>query len=459
MCRRFFILVVTILFFFTGNILAQDQSVLNEMLKKVKKLFLDYENCQDPLKQDQLMKEIIELEEEMDKTAEEIARQNENKESIQSYDPATERLIEQQQELINSLSPILQKIQKLSNEISSLDDDLITNSERINAASKEILRLMGDLYLKGGTSAKDPKHLIVSLKFCKEITINYELKGRGHLPDVFELNYDIDMQLKAYWTSDYLVDVIQRKGYLHSHTIKSVNNEIYPDKIENIKFSGWGDIITGGPLTKHSYDPGTGSVIIGPSENKTVKFSDPNKWPDEIVSKYMVGYTPPFIVFSSSQNQVEGVGWPIPCATNLNNLTYITPDELNKGIREGTFSKAITKDTFFPNCDESTITLSIDFPNLLCDQHADKGALATADACIDHGGYVLATEDHVFAHGKPVARVGDHVLCLRHGITEIVGDKDVKVYSDEQRIARVGDKTKCGAIIMGGSFNVYAGER
>ena len=96
---------------------------------------------------------------------------------------------------------------------------------------------------------------------------------------------------------------------------------------------------------------------------------------------------------------------------------------------------------------------------MLCDQHADKGALATADACIDHGGYVLATEDHVFAHGKPVARVGDHVLCLRHGITEIVGDKDVKVYSDEQRIARVGDKTKCGGIIMGGSFSVYAGEK
>ena len=85
-------------------------------------------------------------------------------------------------------------------------------------------------------------------------------------------------------------------------------------------------------------------------------------------------------------------------------------------------------------------------------------SVAVSGACIDHGGYILTTEDNVFVNGKPVARVGDKVLCLRHGMTEIVGDEDVQVYSGKQRIARVGDKTKCGAIIMGGSFNVFAGE-
>lgn len=172
----------------------------------------------------------------------------------------------------------------------------------------------------------------------------------------------------------------------------------------------------------------------------------------------MASYVPPFVLFKASQNK-EIVGFQFPCGTNVGNLTYVKPDVLNKGIREGKFSIVIRKDIFFPACDESSITINIDFPNLLCDQHADKGALATADACIDHGGYVLATEDNVFVHRKPVARVGDEVLCLRHGITKIVGDKDVKVFSDKQRIARVGDKTACGGIIMGGSFNVYAGEK
>ncbi len=147
MCRKFLILSVTLLFFFTGNVLAQDQNELNEMAKRIKELAREYEGCQDPSRKEQILQKIDALQEKIDNALDEkeSSSQSQNNESIQSYDPATERLIEQQQELINSLSPILQKIQKLSNEISSLDDDLITNSERINAASKEILRLMGDL--------------------------------------------------------------------------------------------------------------------------------------------------------------------------------------------------------------------------------------------------------------------------------------------------------------------------
>jgi uncharacterized Zn-binding protein involved in type VI secretion len=408
--------------------------------EKLQKLIVQKSKSQNQAEAEQLQRKIDLLTEEMTKEGERLWKEIEPQ--LEEYE--------------NSLPPTLKKIHKLDNEISTLDDNLIANSEKINTTSKEILQLMGELYLSENEIPSDLTSMITSLKFCKEITINYELKGKGHLPDAFEINYNIAMQLKSYWTLDYHVDVIQRKGYLNSHTIESIKNETYPEKIENIKFSGW---ITDGVLTNYSYNPGTGSVIIGPSKLKELDYNDPNTWPDELVSTYSVGYVPPFILFSSSQNQAGGLVQPIPCATNINNLTYIAPEELNKGIREGKFTKVITKDTFFPNCDESTITISIDFPNMLCDQHADKGALATADACIDHGGFVLATEDNVFAHGKPVARVGDEVLCLRHGITQIVGDKDVKVFSDKERIARVGDKTKCGGIIMGGSFSVFAGEK
>jgi uncharacterized Zn-binding protein involved in type VI secretion len=460
MFNRLLIIAIAFVICLIGNNLAQDESTLMEMVETAKKLIQEYENCQDPIKKEQLMNEYIELEEEMNSLAEKIQNlgesQNQGYESIQTNDPAIERIIKQQQEYVNSLPPTLQKIQRLSNEIDKLDDDLTANCEKINATSIEILQLMGKLYLSENETPSNLSSLITSLKFCKEITINYELKGKGHNSDIFEINYNITMQLKSYWTLVYHVDVIQRKGYLNSYTITSVKNETYPDKITDIDFSGR---FSNKPLSYYSYNPGTGSIIIGPSELKKFDFYDSNTWPDELVSTYFIGYTPPVVLFSTSQDILKGLVLPMLCATNTNSLTYITPEELNKGIREGTYIKVITKDTFFPNCDESTITISIDFPNLLCDQHENIGALATADACIDHGGYVLATEDLVFAHGKPIARVGDEVLCLRHGITEIVGDKDVKVYSDEQRIARVGDKTKCGAIIMGGSFNVYAGDK
>ena len=90
------------------------------------------------------------------------------------------------------------------------------------------------------------------------------------------------------------------------------------------------------------------------------------------------------------------------------------------------------------------------------DKNSGPGALAVAGDCIDHGGYILPTEDKVFVNGKPVARVEDKVLCLIHGITEIVGDKSKNVFSGKRRIARVGDKTKCGAKIMGGSLDTFA---
>ncbi len=443
------IILFTILFFISVNILSQDQSKLIELSSKIQKLMMQMQNTQDQSERERIQKEVELITKEYFEEAEKVEK------DIQP-------LIE---EFEKSLPPVLKRIHELDKKINSLDDDLISNAEKINKSSKEIIRLMGDLYLNEDKVATDLTSMIVSLKFCKEITVNFETKGRGSNTDHFEVSYDIKMPLRAFWISDYLVDVIQRKGYLHSHTIKTVKSDSDSVEMKVVSLSGWKQVIrpggapTTGPIDKYVYKPGIGSITLGPAKAKEFDFNDPVTWPDEIVSEYVLGYTPPFVIFLSSQDQTEEVGIPIPCMTNLQNLTYITPDEINKGIREGTYTKVITKDTFFPNCDESTITLSIDFPNMLCDQHADKGALATADACIDHGGYLLATEDNVFVHGKPVARVGDKVLCLRHGITEIVGDKDVQVYSDEKRIARVGDKTKCGAIIMGGSFNVYAGER
>lgn len=443
------IFLVAILICCYTDVFTQDYSKMIEIQTKLKELMIQMGKSKSQEEADRLQRQLDLLTAEMMIEAERLEKE----------------ILPMVEEIENSLPPILKKIHNLENKIDTLDDDLIANHEKINATSKEILELMGDLYLNEDEGTDTLTSFIVSLKFCKEITVNLRTKGRGSSPDHFELSYDIKVPLNAYWTTDYLVDVIQRKGYLLSYSIQTEEKKSSPEKIESINFSGWKLAVTSSgasikaPIDKYEYESGLASVTLGPSENKPVEFSDPSTWPDEVVSLYMLGYTLPFVTFYSSQDAFENLFVLLPCGTNTGNLTYFTPEELNKGIGDGNYTKVITKDTFFPNCDESTVTISIDFPNLLCDQHANVGALATADACIDHGGYVLATEDNVFVNGKPVARVNDKVLCLRHGITEIVGDEDVEVYSDKQRVARVGDKTTCGAVIMGGSFSVYAGDK
>ncbi|NNG26091.1 MAG: hypothetical protein HKM87_01085, partial [Ignavibacteriaceae bacterium] len=72
------VVLITTLFLFAGVIFAQDQSTLMEMVERAKKLILEYDNCQDPAKQEQLMNEYIELEEEMNRLAEKIQNSGES---------------------------------------------------------------------------------------------------------------------------------------------------------------------------------------------------------------------------------------------------------------------------------------------------------------------------------------------------------------------------------------------
>jgi len=373
-----------------------------------------------------------------------------------------QKIIDQQKAIFDSLPPILQKIHKLHCDIIELDP--IKNVSEINSKSEEIIQLMGDIYSGKAKLNYKEKSFIVALSFNKETNITLEMKGKGFHPDYYNVEYDFKTNIKGIWKADYMVDVIQQKGYLLGYSVFT-SSDINPETVTVAKLSGDKTVITiaqgatKGPIDKYKFEPGLASVTIGPSKNKELNFNDPSTWPDEVVDEYMISYTPPLLMFLSSLDQFTDLGVPVPCGANLNSLTKIKPGELNKGISNGKFTKIITGDIAFPDCTESTVTITVEFPNLICDEKSDKGAIATSGACIDHGGFILTTEDDVFVKGNPVARVGDKVLCLRHGVTEIVGDKDVDVYSEKKRIARVGDKTKCGGVIMGGGFGVYAGTK
>jgi uncharacterized Zn-binding protein involved in type VI secretion len=54
--------------------------------------------------------------------------------------------------------------------------------------------------------------------------------------------------------------------------------------------------------------------------------------------------------------------------------------------------------------------------------------------------------------GIGVARAGDKVSCPKHGDTVIVGG-DSTMIVDGKPVARVGDKTACGATLVAGQQN------
>jgi len=67
----------------------------------------------------------------------------------------------------------------------------------------------------------------------------------------------------------------------------------------------------------------------------------------------------------------------------------------------------------------------------------------------DHGGEVVGCSGVSDTHGKGLARVGDMVTCPKkgHGTNKIVSG-DLTMVVDGQAVARHGDKTACGAMLI-----------
>lgn len=70
-----------------------------------------------------------------------------------------------------------------------------------------------------------------------------------------------------------------------------------------------------------------------------------------------------------------------------------------------------------------------------------------------HGGMVLQGSAKVLANGVGVARVGDSVSCPVHGVNSIVQGSS-RVLADGRGVAYDGCLTACGATLISGSANV-----
>lgn len=68
-----------------------------------------------------------------------------------------------------------------------------------------------------------------------------------------------------------------------------------------------------------------------------------------------------------------------------------------------------------------------------------------------HGGSVLAGDSIFQADGKPVARIGDPVVCPKcKGVFPIISGSPNLIGSNGNMVARQGDSTACGAILVAG---------
>lgn len=73
----------------------------------------------------------------------------------------------------------------------------------------------------------------------------------------------------------------------------------------------------------------------------------------------------------------------------------------------------------------------------------------------DHGGTVVGGAATTDANGRRIARVGDRVTCPRkgHGGTTVIVSGDPTVVIDGSPVARHGDVTACGAVLISRQFS------
>ncbi len=78
----------------------------------------------------------------------------------------------------------------------------------------------------------------------------------------------------------------------------------------------------------------------------------------------------------------------------------------------------------------------------------DKSMIKVGDMH-SHGGPVKSGSPESLLDGKPIARLGDLVDCPLHGVNEII-EASSGMDVDGQPAALHGDRTRCGATLIGG---------
>ena len=444
----FLFLIITL--FNCTEIYSQDYTKTIELQNKMKALMAEMmANQNNPEKMEQLQREFEKLALEMQAESQNVMN------DINAYK--------------SSLHPVIQELHGLSNKV-FIELDPVTQADEINRISKNIIEKVMKIFTGETEVTFPPDGYVINVRFCRETTAKVIDKGTGtdKITNLYNFSYKMNIPIKASWSTSFALDLVNKKGFFYGFELYSEETSESAKRVSVSDLNGYKQVIKingdmfNGPVDRYKVDLG-GGLVIGPRKLKQFNIYDISQWPDNLVNEYTMSYVMPLVWFYSSAGDVaeELQRFPGPCYKTMNDEVYLTEKDLMKALEKGVIKKTLVLATSDPGCIDNEVSIEIPFPMIGCDgsQTALKGAVALAGDCIDHGGFILATEDNFYVNGKPVARVEDKVFCMIHGITEIDNNDPNNVTSDKKRIARTGDKTKCGAVIISGSQNTYAGNK
>ncbi len=444
--------ILTVLFLFHFPLFAQYPEKIEELNRKLKDLNKQLEACgadfgcvQMKMNEiQQITKEIQSIQNELNKNPEKFSEGfagNLPKEN--QFPPPFDVISKPWVEHTMALSTILK-----------------LNCDKISQTREEIEDWLENIYKKG--KGLNGPGWALQLAHCDETTVKLNEHGKVNRPNSIYLEYNLQFVDKAIWLNKYNQIIGGRNRKLHdkySYALGLADQN--KRKATVLHYSGWMMDQSKNPPVKlpfTSYEIleeelvsfiGTqvpaykGYTLISP-----IIVEDPkDKYKVGKVKEYQLVLPVQIVRFYTAK---AGEYWETFVGFQPDTFT---PEEMRSIYEQGTFRKNYASDGV-------TQEIEIGYVTLNCDEQisSKKGAIVLAGDCIDHGGYVI-TSDKVIAkvNGKPVARIGDKVLCFKHGKTEIVASSNSGVLSEKKQIARIGDKTKCGAKIIGGSMDTFAG--
>ena len=336
----------------------------------------------------------------------------------------------------------------------------LADCQLINKTREKFLNEISKVYIENDNII--PWEYPLTISFCNDAKVVTKELGEINVPHFMSLKYNIRTEEKPLWIANYniyideynyrLSDVIYFK-LLEASSSASVINE----------HKGW--------ILDNSVDP---PVTVPLDKVSFLSEKDENTvWKDYyggnniFYTKILpVGYnakgevTEYLLWLHSEPARFYPAGQPedyIGSAPSTVN-EKLTRDEIITALKQESYN-AYYNEIDFTGTSNVTKEVTITFKSTECDKDnsAGNGAIVLSGDCIDHGGNVIASKSSFLVNNKLVAHIGDKVLCKKHGLTKIIASKMVDVLNDNKQVARIGDQTECGATIIGGSKNTFAG--
>jgi len=450
----FFLLLTFILIFCSRSLLSQDYAKLQELVDKLNTIVNEIKNCGNDL----------DCIEKKSKEMEKISKEMQEAQKTTPKDGDTQ--------LYNS-NINLGEQPKLPHPFDSITDLWLehmfasapypgkpVDCEKINKTREELIDWISKIYEKEKRikGIKFP----INISYCNEASVITEEQGKIDIPYGMFLEYKIQTQETSNWIVTY--EIILGKEYFHfGDKLNYRLSEASSTATLVNEYTGW--------ILDQSVDPpvkrplNNYSIASEKDQDKVWELgysSNTTIYTEILPSTYdasgnITGY---MLQLHYDPTRFYPEGYPEFYIETYSGKVFnnISKEELLSALKNGNYHE-LYNETDITGTTSTTKEVIITFKPNKCDtiNSAGKGAIVLSGDCIDHGGHVIASDSSFIVNNKPVALIGDEALCSQHGLTKIITSEMVDVFSGNKQIARIGDKTECGATIIGGSKNTFAG--